>query len=89
MEVTRLLQLYCASSSFGQDLSLGEASQITSLVLFASLQLDWATTTSRMLGPATCLPHKDGGIRLDVLPNDKTSKLAGLLSIQSPLKPMQ
>ena len=46
--------------------------------LFASLQLDWATITDRLLGPATCLPHKDGTILLSVLPKDATSKLAGL-----------
>ena len=30
---------------------------------FASLQLDWATTTGRLLGPAPCLPHEDGASR--------------------------
>ena len=33
---------------------------------------------------ATCLPHKDGGVTLSALPEDTTSKLAGLFSITSP-----
>ena len=41
-----------------------------------------ATTTGRLLGPTICLPHKDGGIPLSVLPKD-TSKLAGLFSTLS------
>ena len=45
---------------------------------FASFQLDWATTTGRLLGPTTCLPHENGGIPLSTLPKDITSKLAGL-----------
>ena len=32
------------------------------------------------LAPATCLPHKDGGIPLSALPKDTTRKLAGLFS---------
>ena len=32
---------------------------------------------------ATCLPHKDEGIPLTVLPKDTTSKLAGLFSTLS------
>ena len=52
-----------------------------SLALFASLQLDWPTTTGRLLDPGTFLPHEDGGIPLSVLPADTTSKLAGLFSI--------
>ena len=51
-----------------------------SLALFVSLKLDWATTTSRLLGPAIILPRKDGGIPLSVLPKDTTSKLADLFS---------
>ena len=47
---------------------------------FASLQLDWATTMGRRLGPITCLPHKDRGIPLSALPKGTTSKLAGLFS---------
>ena len=47
---------------------------------FESLELDWAITMGRLLGPTTCLPHKDGGIPLSVLPKDTTSKLAGLFS---------
>ena len=30
------------------------------LAFFPSVQLDWVTTTSRPLDPATSLPHKDG-----------------------------
>ena len=33
----------------------------------------------RLLGPITCLSHKDGGILLSALLKDTTSKLAGLL----------
>ena len=51
--------------------------------LFASLQLDRATTTGRLLDPTTCLPHKDGGIPLSVLPKYTTSKLSGLFSTLS------
>ena len=59
-----------------------EASQIMSfsLVQLVSLHLDWATTTGRLLGPATFLPDKDGDISFSVLPKDTTSKLAGLFS---------
>ena len=48
--------------------------------LFAGLQFDRATTTGRLLGPITCLPHKDEEIPLSVLPTDTTSKFAGLFS---------
>ena len=44
--------------------------------LFASLQVDWATTLDRLLGPATCLSHEDGGIPLSVFRKNTTSKLA-------------
>ena len=54
--------------------------------LFASLQLDWVTTTGRLLSPTTCLPHEDGGIPLSALPIDTTSKLAGLFSTLSLLR---
>ena len=50
---------------------------------FASLQLDWSTTTGRLLGPTTCLPHKDGDISFSVLLKDTTNKLAGLFSTLS------
>ena len=53
-----------------------------SSALLACLQLDWVTTTGKLLGRATCLSHKDVGIPLSVLPNDPTSKLAGLFLIQ-------
>ena len=60
----------------------GEAFQIISISLafFACFQVDWAIASGRLLGPVVCLPHKDGGISLSVLPKDTTSKLAGLLS---------
>ena len=47
---------------------------------FASLQLDWGHHDRRLLGPTTCLPHKDGGIPFSVLPEDTTRRLAGLFS---------
>ena len=37
----------------------------------------------RLLGPTNCLPHKDGGVPLSVLPKDTKSKLAGLFSTVS------
>ena len=43
---------------------------ISAHALFASLQLDWAIATGRLLGPTTCLPHKDRGILLSILPKD-------------------
>ena len=42
---------------------------------FASLQLDWATTSGELLGPTTCLPHKDEGIPLSALPKDTQASL--------------
>ena len=51
-----------------------------SFALFASFQCDWDTTTSRLLGLATCVPHKDGGIPSSVLLKDKISNLAGLFA---------
>ena len=67
---------------WAKSLIFGEASQVMSffVALFASFQLDWATTTGRLLGSFTCLPHEDGGILLIVLPKDITSKLADLCS---------
>ena len=47
-----------------------------SLALFASLQFNCDTTTGKMLGPATSLSQKDGGIAFSVLPNDTTSKVS-------------
>ena len=44
---------------------------VSAHALFASLQLDWGSTTGRLLGPTTCVPQKDGGIPLSVLPKDK------------------
>ena len=66
-------------------LIFGVASQIMSFssALFAGLQFNWVTTTGRLLGPATCLPHKDGDNSLNVFPKDTTSKLAGLFSTLS------
>ena len=58
----------------------------TALALTLGLQvfsLTGATTTLKMLVYITCLPHKDGGIPLNVLPKDTTSKLAGLFSTLS------
>ena len=51
-----------------------------SFSFFCSFQLDWVTMTGRLLGPTTCLPHKDEGIPLSDMPKDTTSKLAGLFS---------
>ena len=51
--------------------------------LFASLQLGWAATTGRLLGPTTCLPREDGGIPLSALIKDTASKLASLFSTLS------
>ena len=45
--------------------------------MFACLLSDWSTTTGRLLGSTTCLPHKDGGMPLSAFPMDTTSKLAG------------
>ena len=65
-----------------KSLIFGKSSQIInfSLALFASLQLQWVTTTDRLLCHATSLLHEDGGIPLSVLPSD-TSKLADFFSI--------
>ena len=43
--------------------------------LFVSLQLDFATMMGRLLGPTTCLPHKEGGIPLGVLPKAQQASL--------------
>ena len=71
----------------GKIFHFGEASQIInfSLALVASLQLDWATSMGRLLGPFTCLTHKDGDIPFGVLAKDTTSNLAGLFSTLSVL----
>ena len=60
----------------------GEASQIRSLssALFAGIQLDWTTTTDKLLGLATCPSHKHGGIPSSALPKDIINKLASLFS---------
>ena len=34
---------------------------------FVCFSSDWATTIGRLLGPATCLLHEDGGIPLSAL----------------------
>ena len=64
----------------GKIFFVGDASQIAnfSSALFGGLQLDWASTTCGRLAPSTCLPHKGGGMPLNALPKDTTSKLAGL-----------
>ena len=58
----------------------------TVLTLMLDLQIfsyTGAARTGRLLGPATCLPHKGGGILLSVLPKNTTSKLFGLFSTLS------
>ena len=50
---------------------------------FSRLQLDRATTTARLLGPTTCLPHENRGSPLSAFPKDTTSKLTGLFSTLS------
>ena len=60
-----------------------------SLVFFASLQLDWPTTMGKLFGSAICLPHKDGGISLSILPKDTASECAGLFSILFALRAKQ
>ena len=50
---------------------------------FACLSSDWATSAGKLLGPATCQPHEDGGIPLSILPKVTTSELAGLFSTSS------
>ena len=45
--------------------------------LFACLLSHWITATGRLLGPTTCLPHKDGGIPLNALLMETESKLTG------------
>ena len=49
---------------------------VSAHALFVSLQLDWATTMGRLLGPTTCLPHKDGDIPLSLLPKDALTTVA-------------
>ena len=49
--------------------------------MFTCLSSDWATTTGRLHGPTNCLAHKDGGIPLNALPMETTSKLAGKLTV--------
>ena len=51
---------------------------------FGSIFASFHTTTRvHSIRGATCLPRKDGGIPLSVLPKDTTSKLAGLFSTLS------
>ena len=79
--------LFSVTFSVGQDLFFGEASRVMrfSLARFACFQLNWATTTGRLLGFATCLPHSHGGYLFSALPKDITNELAGFLSTQSSL----
>ena len=49
--------------------------------LFACLLSHWITATGRLLGPTTCLPHKDGGILLNALLMETASKLTGKLTV--------
>ena len=54
----------------------------TALALTLDLQIfSWteATTTGRLFGPTTCLPHGDGDIPLSILPKDTTTKFSRLL----------
>ena len=52
-----------------------------SLCSVCEFLVDWASTTGRLLGSATCLPHKVGGIPLSALSKGTASKLANMLSI--------
>ena len=70
-------ELFVASFT-QEDVHVYRPHCVSAHALFAILQLDWAITTGRLLGPITCLPQKDGSIPLSVLPKDTTSKLAGL-----------
>ena len=85
-----LLTLQLSSSSYElfvvsimqKDVYIG----YTALALTLGLQFfskTGATTTGRLLGHITCLPHKDGDIPLSVLPKDTASKLAGVFSTLS------
>ena len=81
---------YSCSSSFEQFVMCPMQEDVyinyTALALTLSLQVfscTGATTTVRLLGHTTCLPHKDKGIPLSVLPKNTTSKLAGLFSTLS------
>ena len=65
---------YCAEHYAGKLLSYC----VLTHVLFASPQLGRVTTTGILLGPATCLPHKDGGILSNALPQDTTSTLSSI-----------
>ena len=56
-----------------EDVYIGHTVLAFMIVLQAFSQTG-ATTTSRLLGPTTCLLHKDRGVPKD------TSKLAGLFS---------
>ena len=49
---------------------------VCELVLVANVLLDWPSRTDRLLGPAICLPRKDEGIMLSVLPNHVHNKRA-------------
>ena len=53
----------------------------TSLMLFS--MFFWTITTSKLLGPITCLLHKDESIRLSALHEDTTSKIASYYSTLS------
>ena len=66
-----------------EDVYIGYSALALTLGLLVFSQTG-ATTTGKLLGPTTCLPHKDGGVPLSVLPMDTTSKLAGLFSTLSP-----
>ena len=48
---------------------------VSAHVLYASLQLNWATTMGGMLGATTCLLHTEGDIPLGILPKNTTTSL--------------
>ena len=52
---------------------------------FACLLSDWVTTTGRVLGHATCLPHKDGGMSLNALPKDTSKQACQLVLYTIPM----
>ena len=74
-----LFEIFCSEHYAGRCI-------YSALALTLGLRVfSWtgAITTGRLLGPTTCLPHKDGGIPLSASPKDTTSKLAGLFSTLS------
>ena len=62
-----------------EDIYIGYTALALTLGLHV-FSLTGTTTTGGLLGPTTCLPHKDRGVPLSALPKDTTSKLASLFS---------